>query len=86
MLPRLLGQSLDIEGVKLRRVSESESYEIDPQDGDRPRVHAAGRCDGCGYCNRRSRLIQPLPILNALVPQVEQTPDVAGRPFFIVIC
>lgn len=26
------------------------------------------------------------PILNILVPQVVQTPRVAGRPFFIVIC
>jgi len=28
----------------------------------------------------------PLPILNILVPQTGQTPRVAGRPFFIVIC
>ena len=80
------GAAGDIEGVMLRRMSESESPEIDPRDGDRHRVHGAGRCDGCGYHSRRSRLIQLLPILNTLVPQVAQVPVVAGRPFFIVIC
>ena len=72
--------------MMLRPMSESDSREIDPRYGDRHRIQGAGRCDDCGYGNRRSRLIQLLPILNTLVPQVGQTPDVAGRPFFIVIC
>jgi hypothetical protein len=34
---------------------------------------------------KSSRVYLPLPILNILVPQVGQIPEVAGLPFFIVM-